>query len=226
MENAKKFYELDDKAQLLKQRAEAKLIDVAKQKNFKALLEVGCGNGHFLINFPLNKIEGIEISKEMIDESGNLKNYIVHADITDCNNFIKKRIGKYDLITSNYVFTELTGISLKKAFKNIYKLLHPKKGRFIFTITDPRTRDRITFPGYKLVFFQPYDYKKKDLEFKVLLKTDEGYRDVGIVDYHRPIEDYDHFLKEVGFKDIKRENIYFKEGNERISYAVFYSAHV
>ena len=94
------------------------------------------------------------------------------------------------------------------------------KGTFCFTITDPRTREKGIFPGYKLIFDEKFDYTKEDLMFKVLLKNVGGkYVDVGIRDIHQPIEVYDSLLLKAGFKKIKKREI--TKGHDE-SYAVLY----
>lgn len=220
MENAERFYEINEKSRL---RVSRVLLKEVKDRGFRRLCDIGCGNGHFLRNFPNKKVEGLELSQEMIDQAGELKPYIKQADIANCPKIISERQGRYDMVTSNYVFTELTENQLRNGFSNIHQILSPN-GKLIFTITDPRTRDRIVFPEYCLQFDEPYAYEKKDLRFNVLLRTSKGFEDVGIVDYHRPIEDYDKLLRETGFTKIHRRNITFQERNKRVSYAVIYSA--
>ncbi len=217
---AKEFYRLDEESQGQKNYAEKILLENLVRDSFDSILEVGCGNGHFLENFPSYKRKGIELSQEMINSSGALEKYIVQGDIT--NSLIYNGIAneKFDRIVSHYVFTEIDKKGLEKSFRNIKNMLNPS-GKFIFTITDPRTRHLMEFDGYKLDFGkEEYDYNKEDIPFTVLLKGGKEYVDVGIRDFHNPIEVYDSLLNSAGFKSIQRVDI--KRPQDKDNFAVLY----
>jgi cyclopropane fatty-acyl-phospholipid synthase-like methyltransferase len=221
MENGKKFYELDDISQKLKQTAEKRLYDAVSKESFETLLDIGCGDGHFIKQFTGRNILGIDINQTMLNEAKGLEGKLGNVDIVSDNAFVKSNIHQYDIITSNYVFTEMKQKELLKAFTNIQSIMK-QDGSFYFTITDPRNRDRMVFPGYKLIFDEQYSYEKQDLPFTVLLETtDKQYVDVGIRDVHQPIEVYDSLLKKAGFTEIKRTEI---DDGLDCSYAVLYHA--
>lgn len=230
MENGKKFYKLDKTAQILKQNAESMLYHAVinhdvldsymNRTHFNSLLDVGCGDGHFIKKFPNINAMGIDLNQSMLDQAVGLEGKLKNVDLLSDKTFIKTNYGKFDIVTSNYVFTEFKKKDLISAFKNIHELLQDG-GVLYFTITDPRTRDRKEFPGYKLIFEEKYEYEKQDLPFKVLLQSSSGFVDVGIRDYHQPIELYDHILDKIGFRKIKRKDI---DIGHDCSYAVLYCA--
>lgn len=221
MENAKEFYKLDGKSQGQKNYAEKILLESLVSDSFDSILDVGCGNGHFLENFQNKYVVGLELSQDMIDNSGNMSKYITQGDITDYKSFNGLEKEKFDRVVSHYVFTEIPKEGLEKSFENVKNMLNPN-GKFLFTITDPRTRYLMEFDGYKLDFGNgKYEYEKQDIPFIVLLKSEDNeYVDVGIRDFHNPIEVYDSLLKRAGFKNIQRIDIKRPQDNE--SFAVLY----
>ncbi|MCX6750663.1 MAG: methyltransferase domain-containing protein [Candidatus Pacearchaeota archaeon] len=163
---------------------------------------------------------GLELSQNMINSSGNRKQYIIQGDITNSKTYNGIRNEKFDRIVSHYVFTEINKNGLEKAFRNAKDMLN-SSGIFIFTITDPRTRYLMEFDGYKLDFGQEkYSYDKEDTPFSVLLKEGDKYVDVGIRDFHNPVEVYDSLLETAGFRNIKRINI--KRPQDKDNFAILY----
>ena len=73
MENGKKFYELDDISQKLKQTAEKRLYDAVSKESFETLLDIGCGDGHFIKQFTGRNILGIDINQTMLNEAKGLE---------------------------------------------------------------------------------------------------------------------------------------------------------
>lgn len=205
MIDSKKFYELDPLSQTQKIYAEKILLDYLNKLKFNRLLEVGCGNGHLLTKLPKSKCIGLEKSQHMINNKISSEIDIIKGDILD-DGFILKHKEEFDIVIAHYVFMQFNQKELCKLFCNVSNLLN-NKGKIIFTITDPRTRNRIEFDGYKLEFNEFFNYSKKDLLFKVLLFDGKKYIDVGIRDYHNPIEVYDNLLKKAKFNDIKIKNI-------------------
>jgi SAM-dependent methyltransferase len=213
MEDAKEFYDKDKQSQKLRIYAEEKLYETVNRIYFESILDVGCGDGHFLKRFPNKKTLGLDKNPGMIELAKENGIETVLSDITKNQDFMLKNKNSFDVVTANYVFTELKIKELESAFKNIKMLLN-QNGSFCFTITNPKERHRIVFPGYKLVFDEEYQYEKTDLPFTVLVEDLEGnYVDVGIRDYHQPLEIYDSIL-EKNFSNIKRSNI-----KEEMSYA-------
>ena len=219
MKNAKKYYELDKSSQELKIYAERTMLEKLKNNKFNSILEIGCGDGHFLENFNNKEVLGIDLDLGMISQAQtDIRNNLLFADILD-KKFVKKQKNYFDIVSSNYVFMEMKEKQVQKAFRNIFEILKPK-GEFYFIITNPKTREK-KFPGYKLVFSDDFDYNKKDLEFKVFLQTKKGnYVDVGIRDYHMPLENYDRLLGKSGFNKIEKTEI---KKNLPHSFAVLYS---
>ncbi len=198
--NSLRYYILDKQSQQLKIIAENVMRDLIKKQRFNSLLDIGSGNGHFLRNFLKKDVRGIEISERMIANARDLKQYLIREDISNIS-LVSRIKKKYDIISSNYVFSELNSDKLKVAFKNVFGLL-TKKGKFYFTINHPKTR-HLPFSFHKVSFEKPFIYNKNDIPFRVLLKNSKGkFEDVGIRDYHNPIETYVMLLKEVGFKEI------------------------
>lgn len=219
MENAQLFYELDEESQKLKKHAENQLYEAVQKNTFNKMLEVGCGNGAFLQRFPQHKIYGIDINQEMLALAQGLQGKLSNVNIVSDNEFVTQNKQAYDLITANYVFTELKQDELKEAFANIHQMLD-EKGRLYFTITNPQTRHDPVFPGYKLIFDEAYAYEKEDLPFEVHLRRKDGtYVDVGIRDYHQPLETYEQLLKQAGFKEVKKTNI---DKDHTCSYALLF----
>ncbi|MBI2004332.1 class I SAM-dependent methyltransferase [Candidatus Pacearchaeota archaeon] len=206
MKNAEKYYKLDKLSQELKIYAEKTMLEKIKKKKFNSILEIGCGDGHFLKNFNNKEVLGIDIDRGMISQAQpDIRNNLLFADILD-KKFVKKQKNYFDIVSSNYVFMEMKEKQVQKAFRNIFEILK-QKGKFYFVITNPKTREN-KFPGFKLVFSDDFDYNKKDLEFKVLLQNNKGdYVDVGIRDYHMPIENYDLLLRKAGFNKIEKTEI-------------------
>jgi SAM-dependent methyltransferase len=229
MEDPTKFYELDDECQKLKQDAEEELYHltlliecetITRYNRFDNLLEVGCGNGHFLHLFGDKEVLGIDKNPEMLKHARNLEGKIEQADIVTDSAFVEKHRSEFDFVVANYVFTVLTKSENEKAFANIFSLLSPR-GAFCFTITNPRTRHLMEFPGYKLVFDEKYSYEKEDLPFTVLLRKKSGeYVDVGIRDFHQPIETYDALLAKAGFRVINRWELGPSERSHALLYEV------
>jgi hypothetical protein len=125
------------------------------------------------------------------------------------------------------MMTELTESQLKSAFENIRRVLR-KAGSLLFTITNPKTR-HLELPGSRNVFSEPYSYNKGDLPFKVLLLDMKGqYIDVGIRDYHRPLEDYEELLGSTSFSSVSLRKIFARltigDKNINIPYAVLIGA--
>ncbi|MCK5449286.1 class I SAM-dependent methyltransferase [Candidatus Pacearchaeota archaeon] len=221
MYNARKFYKLDDSAQGQKNYAEEILLESLLKYDFESIFEVGCGDGHFLRNFPRKLRKGVEISKKMIDQAGeDVSKFILEGDITDFQ--ISKNLDcRFDCIVAHYVFTELTRNELSSTFSNVKKLLRPE-GHLYFTITDPRYRaDGKEYDGYKIVFEEPFSLEKCDIPFKVLLREENGnYVDVGIRDYHNSLKIYDQLLIKAGFSNLIKTEI--KRPNDLESFAVLY----
>lgn len=219
MENAKQFYEYDS-SQDLKNHAELELLRLIDSETPNSLIEIGSGDGHFLNNFKKINSLGIDINPDMVSLA---KKNGIEILLHDIRNEVSSSMVNFspDIVCSNYVFTELNSNDLFLAFKNIYSLLK-EGGKLIFTITNPNERDRIKFPGYKLKFENNSNKLKLDSIFSVLLENSSGdYVDVGIRDFHVPLNIFEKYLRESNFKNIKKQ---FISGNLNYSYAVLYSA--
>lgn len=220
MIDAKKFYNLDSLSQTQKIYAEKVLLNVLDKLKYKKLLEVGCGDGHLLTKLPKGKCFGLESSQDMINNKVNSEIEMIMGDILD-KDFALKHNGQFNVAIANYVFMQFNQKELEMAFSNVHNLLS-NGGKIIFTITDPRTRDRMEFDGYKLEFTEPFEYSKQDLLFKVLLYDGKKYVDVGIRDFHNPVEIYENLLNKTKFENIKIEDI--KRNKDDYTFALLISA--
>lgn len=206
--------------QPLKTYAEHILRDEILKIEFNSILDVGCGDGHFLKNFPDKKIAGIDISPGMIALADTkIQPHLRICDITNASHeFIAANKEAFDVVSSNYVFMEMKEEQIIRAFLNIRQTLG-KNGRFLFVITDPRNRDK-EFPGIKAVFGKPYSYEKEGLEYQVLLQRNGLFIDCDIRDYHYPLEAYDRMVIRSGFSGFTRQDI--KSPTLPYSFAVMY----
>ncbi len=220
MENATRFYELDENSQGLKSHAESRLIRKIKELTPSSLLEIGAGDGHFLKNFQHIKHFGMDINPQMVELAQKNGVIVTLGDITKKQD-IQKVINSYvEVISANYVFTELTSANLETAFNNIYSILN-QNGHLCFTITNPKEIHRMVYPGYRNIFEEEFVYEKLDIPFRVELEVGGEYEDVGIRDYHKPTSVYDSLLERAGFSSVIKEEIYF---NLNYPYALLYDA--
>ncbi|MCA9496200.1 MAG: methyltransferase domain-containing protein [Nanoarchaeota archaeon] len=208
MEDAEMFYKLDNMSLGFKNYAELKLLSKIQNFNPKSILEIGSGNGHFLKNFTNIEHYGIDKNLSMVILANKNGIDVKYCDILVENN-LKNVVGnKVDIICANYVFTEMKYLELKVCFQNIYRQLNDK-GHLCFTITNPRENHRKIFPDYRVIFEEKYEYYKRDIPFRVELKDENGdFTEVGILDYHKPVSDYNYLLKECGFSILSIDEIY------------------
>lgn len=221
MENAQEFYRMDSNSQNLKAYAEKRLCERILQINPQTIIEVGSGDGHLLRIFSDRDIYGMDVNPDMVRLAHKKGTKIQLGDITNRRDLESLVTHPVDLITANYVFTELTTHQLEIAFKHIHAFLK-QSGRLCFTMTNPKERHRETFPGYRLVFDEDYDYNRTDLRFKVELEDLNGtFIDVGIRDFHQPIQVYEELLLGAKFSEIKLTEIV---GNLPYAFAILCEA--
>lgn len=211
MEIATKFYETKEDLRELDNKSLHQLIkELIKKQGVNSLVEVGCGNGVMLSQYGNIDAVGVDVNKSMVEFAHlyDKNNSVYLEDITNSTSFFyQSKKSSIDVVCANYVFTEFTQKQLKKGFDNIYSLLNDT-GKFCFTITNPEIRKDIlnnkVSLGYVIEPVEEFDYKKEDLEFKVLLDDGlGGHKDVGIIDYHNPTKVYISLLEESKFKNIK-----------------------
>lgn len=201
MKDVQRFYDLDTKSQPLKNFAEQRLIDLVRQKKPQSLLEVGCGDGHLLELFPDMRTVGIDNNQDMLELA---KRRDVNAYFYDMTDPLLRQLGRFDMVISNYAFTELTTTQLEKVFSHLSSM----SDGLCFTITNPLERHRMKFPGYRLCFDKPFDYAAHNAPFRVELEDGfDNYTDVGIRDFHQPIELYRNLLQNAGYH-FKQQEIY------------------
>lgn len=204
MENAKKIYKLINRTRELDNIYLHSLINKLKPES---LLEVGCGNGEMLNLYQNIFSQGIDINPGMISLGLEKNRNVCLEDITNKQSYFQiNNQGKHDVICANYVFMELKKKELKKAFENISNLLK-KEGKFYFTLTNPRNRHLVKGLGYKIEYFEDYKYEREDLEFIVFLEDqNHKFHDIGIRDFHNPVEVYLNLLKQ-DYKNIQIQEI-------------------
>lgn len=221
MEIPKKFYELDKKSQGLKNYAELKLLERILKLKPKSILEVGCGNGHFLESFSNIERLGIDRNEGMVSLAKKNGIEVCYGDILKKDDLVRIVKKPVDVISANYVFTEMTYPELDICFQNLYEILS-LNGHLCFTITNPRENYREVFPDYRAVFQEKFEYEKRDIPFIVELDDGNGnYIDVGIRDYHRPVSDYNLLLKKNRFLNTVVSEIY---KNYDYPYALLFDA--
>ncbi|MCA9486850.1 class I SAM-dependent methyltransferase [Candidatus Woesearchaeota archaeon] len=219
MENAKEYITTKEGPKEEVNNQMHRLIEAEWEKHEDPkLLEVGFGSGEMLDRYPRGSSWGIDWNKEMVEHAQNAKRNVFREDI--CNPtfvFMQKYEHFFDFIVANYVFSEMKTEDLEKAFKNCHTLLKDT-GKLYFSLTNPRMRHRTDLPGYKIIFSQTYEYEKKDLSFKVLLWDGKKYADVGILDYHNPVETYIDIIE----KKFTLEHLYEISGSVGFAHALVF----
>ena len=121
------------------------IISQLKIKNFKSLLDIGCGNGQRTILFSKyvkGNVLGIDYSQEMIDyakfilskQTKTIKSKI-SFESRDIQNFSDDK--KYDIIISCRCFVNQVSHSEQvKLFKKVYEKLNPKGSLIIAEISE------------------------------------------------------------------------------------------
>ncbi len=193
MEDPRRFYQIAKNAgrEDMRHTDNLSMHSLIQKETFASILEIGCGNGEMLDFYQGIKSCGIDINPEMVRYAKEQGRDIKLEDITSLKSkFLRENRCGFERIVSNYVLTELTIPELHLAFENMKNLLQDK-GKIYFCITNPKVSGRNDLPGYITQFEEEYIYEKEDLEFKVLLEDEKGnFEDVGIIDYHRPIQKY------------------------------------
>lgn len=109
----------------------------ALAKNPKSILDIGCGTAHYWKYFKAQKVQGIEISKQMISLSPYKEN-IVNADILTHD---YHKMDKYDAVTA--VFDVMNYLPSHDFW---HMLPIKKRGYFVFDIWN---KSKILDEGFK-----------------------------------------------------------------------------
>jgi len=119
---------------------------LAKEKNAKTLLDIGCGNGRDSIYFAdkgLN-VTAVDFSKEAIEQIKKKRNNI-NALVTDIAKY--KTTKKFDIIFANLAIQFFDDKTTTKVFNNLYTILKPKG---LFIIRCKSTTDAYYKKGEKI----------------------------------------------------------------------------
>lgn len=209
MEDAIQFYALANQTRELDDKF---MHSIIQSQSPNTILEVGCGNGEMLDQYSSELAIGVDFNEGMVSLAKEKNRKVYLEDICNSNSsFFKTHKERFEVVCANYVFMEFKLKELDKAFSNISKLLS-ENGTFIFTLSHPKNRHRLTNLGYSIKFHEPFDYNKTDLGFTVFLEDQNGdHHDVGIRDYHSPIEAYkslmDRYFRDITIEEIKRHDL-------------------
>ncbi|WP_078381339.1 class I SAM-dependent methyltransferase [Sutcliffiella halmapala] len=115
---------------LLEQLAIPRVMKVVKQAKPKTLVDVGCGNGGYLLKlsqkFPKANMIGIELNEEVAEEAQNKCEQQKQINII-CENVLEwKPDSKVDFVMLNNMLHYLSPKEREKLFRNIGKWLNKK----------------------------------------------------------------------------------------------------
>eukprot|EP01132_Coremiostelium_polycephalum_P005013 gene5013-6242_t len=163
------------------------------------LVELGCGFGTFakrLLEKGLKSYVGIDLSKNMVEESKKLNESDPRASFQNCSvEDYDYPTGTLDVVVSSYVLQLVK--DYQGVIEKVYKSLKPG-GKFIFTVTHP-----IKTAGDELIWHKDENGNVKGWVVNDFHK--EGLRETAfIVDryfvFHRTTETYVNALLKTGFK--------------------------
>lgn len=183
----------------------------------KALLEIGCGFGRYLDIFdkdnPL-KLVGCDISEHQIALcKKNIKSRNIKYHVLDFLDLTSPKIlgqNEYDIVYNVFVILYVDSLDkLKKFFENCYKCLQ-KGGKFLICTLDiasassyPEVFDILNFPTKPLT----EDGKYADECPVEITITEECI----VTSYHRNFNTLKQLMETVGFKAIKKSDIFLDE---------------
>jgi len=200
---AQQFYEQKHTGNNLKEVIERAMHrEIPHDRNIRGI-DIGCGDAHILYGDV--RFEGLETSAGMHQQMmqkecfWELDNRVHHANITKRAE-IEHLASKYNIATANYVFIEMRETELREAFANVHHILKDQ-GMLSFSITHPTPRDK-KFPGYWFMFSEPWHVKNKDQAYQVKFAGEQGWIDLGMTDYHNPVEVYVQALHDNHFDNI------------------------
>ncbi|MBP7088063.1 MAG: malonyl-ACP O-methyltransferase BioC [Candidatus Omnitrophica bacterium] len=137
--NFSRFAHLYDSYSSIQRLCAERLISINNGKDFKNILDIGCGTGHYTVllrkRFPFSLITAVDISKEMIKIAQNkLTQKDTEFIIADAENFDFQK--SFDFISSNVSLQWFD--NLEAALRKYQSFLKPK-GIIQFSIFGPRT---------------------------------------------------------------------------------------
>lgn len=137
--NFSKFAHFYDSYSSIQRLCAEKLISIADGKDFKNILDIGCGTGHYTAllrrKFPFSLITAVDISKEMVKIAQNkLAKESIDFIVTDAENLDFQN--NFDFISSNVSLQWFDDLEL--VLKKYKSFLNPK-GIIQFSIFGPDT---------------------------------------------------------------------------------------
>lgn len=194
---AKNISSYNENAKIQKKMAN-KLITFLTRKNYKKILEIGCGTG-FLTEIANQCLEfdsykTIDIVKECESYIANINPKIEFSNI-DIESFIENDTNRYDLIISNATLQWIE--NFKETIDKIYSRLN-KDGEFIFsTFGNENFREIFQVTGLTLNYYSIE-------ELKGCFPKAEFYSEMHIMAFNSPKDVLKH-LKFTGVNAIEQK---------------------
>ncbi len=182
------------------------LLEILGEVSGKSILDLGCGQGYFsrILARKGALVSGIDISDQLVQlaiESEVKEPLGIKYFVNDSSDLKDIKDSKFDLIISNMVFHDLRNIEgTIKECKRIIK----KEGKLVFSLLHPMTD---LSPRFK----DDEGYYKKLRQYKSNITTKS---DLGMPNYHRPVEYYFQLLFDNGFLITDFKEIVTPRGSE------------
>ena len=171
IEELEEWHKKDDPWGYYNNPEDTKRIDILlseiPRKNYKNVLDIGCGQGFVTRVLPWTKITGVDISQEAIKkakafETEKLK--FVHASLFSLNKIFDKQ---FDLILiTGVLYTQYIGNSLNLCYRIVDKLLDDS-GILVSVHIDEWYKARFAYLLLKDYF---YDYREYTHRLEVYVK--------------------------------------------------------
>ncbi len=157
------------------------------------IVDYGCGEGELAFKFASQGAEvlGLDIDCGMIESARSRFDHpslsfeqVYEDEIPEANDSI-------DAVVSNLVLMMIPSIDkVRKVIEESHRVLK-KKGRLIFTITNPSFIDK-NFSVYRNIFKNGFNYNEVGQQHQYVLKTEDGNEITHptFKDYHYRWEDY------------------------------------
>lgn len=143
------------------------LLSEIPQKNYKSVLNIGCGQGFIIRNLPGEKIIGVDISFEAIKKAKKFENERIKFIQSSIFELHKKFDKKFDLIViTGVLYSQYIGNSLNLVYLIIDKLL-TESG--ILVSVHINSQYRAKFP-YLLLKDYYYPYRSYTHKLEVYVK--------------------------------------------------------
>ncbi|MBT4538755.1 class I SAM-dependent methyltransferase [Candidatus Woesearchaeota archaeon] len=175
------------------------VLKLAGDLNNKTIIDVGCGDGFFAVNFAENafKVYGIDNSKEQLNEAEKNKKKNIKFIF---GNMLTVNYPKSYIINAPFIFGYLeTKDELKKLLTKFFESLE-KKGKVIGIIDNPKSLvyDNKEFGSIKIV---KADELKEGVPIDIELYNNNK-KLVTLHAFYHTKETIESILREIGFKEI------------------------